>query len=160
MVVGMITPMLAASSRLSVVARVMTRPSSALLYNNQAITPSRPPHTRPLISATPTSFLSRRLPLSWLIWPTAMARTIMVMVWLPELPPMPATMGISAARATSFSMAPSKTPMTREAMKAVTRLTASQAQRLRTESSTGAKMSSSSRRPAWLSSSTSDSSRM
>jgi hypothetical protein len=35
-------------------------------------------------------------------WPMAMARTIMVMVWLPELPPMPATMGISAASATSF----------------------------------------------------------
>jgi hypothetical protein len=75
------------------------------------------------------------------------------MVWLPELPPMPATMGISAASATSFSIEPSKAPITREAMKAVTRLTASQAQRFFTESQTGAKMSSSSRRPAWLSSS-------
>ena len=53
----------------------------------------------------------------------------MVMVWLPELPPMPATIGISAASATSFSIEPSKAPITREAMNAVTRLIASQVQR-------------------------------
>jgi hypothetical protein len=39
-----------------------------------------------------------------------------------ELPPMPATIGMSAASATSFSIECSKAPMTREATKAVTRL--------------------------------------
>ncbi len=73
---------------------------------------------------------------------------------------MPATMGISAARATSFSMEPSKAPMTRLARKAVTRLTASHDQRFFTESHTEAKMSSPSFRPPWLSSSFSVSSRM
>ncbi|MNP60811.1 hypothetical protein D3C76_1559310 [compost metagenome] len=50
--------------------------------------------------------------------------------------------------------------MTREATKAVIRLVASQAQRLRTDFHTEAKMSSSSRRPAMLSTSASLSSRM
>ena len=114
----------------------------------------------PLTSATPISFLMRRVRASSCTWPIAMPRTIMVMVWLPELPPMPATMGISAASATSFSIEPSKAPITRLAKKAVTRFTASQAQRFFTESHTGAKMSSPSFRPAWLSSSFSVSSRM
>jgi hypothetical protein len=42
---------------------------------------------------------------------------------------MPATIGISAASATSFSIDPSKTPITRDAMNAVTRLIASHVQR-------------------------------
>ena len=61
---------------------------------------------------------------------------------------MPATIGINAASATSFSMDPSNAPMTRDAMKAVTRFTASQAQRFLKLSHTGAKISSSSLRPA------------
>ncbi len=89
-----------------------------------------------------------------------MARTIMVMVWLPELPPMPATMGMSAASATSFSMLPSNSPITRDAMKAVTRLMASQVQRFLADFQTEEKMSSSSRRPARFSISLSDWSRM
>ncbi|MNE53879.1 hypothetical protein D3C80_1486290 [compost metagenome] len=84
----------------------------------------------------------------------------MVMVWLPELPPMPATIGINAARATSFSIEPSNSPITREATNAVIRLTASHAQRLRKDFQTEAKISSSSRRPAMLSTSVSLSSRI
>ncbi len=72
----------------------------------------------------------------------------MVMVWLPELPPIPATIGISAASATSFSIEPSKAPITREAMNAVTRLIASQAQRFLKLFHTGANTSSSLDRPA------------
>ena len=49
----------------------------------------------------------------------ASARTIMVMVWLPVLPPMPATMGIRAASATSWEMVCSNRPITRDAGKAV-----------------------------------------
>ena len=122
--------------------------------------PSRPPQIRPLIVATPSSLRSSRRIASGWTWPIAIARTIIVIVWLPELPPMPATMGISAARATSFSIESSKAPMTREATKAVTRLRASQAHRFFTESQTEAKISSSSRRPAWANCSLSASSRM
>ena len=70
------------------------------------------------------------------------------MVWLPELPPTPATIGISAASATNRSIDPSNRPITREAMKAVTRFTASHDQRFLKLSSTGANTSSSCRSPA------------
>ena len=86
-------------------------------------------------------------------WPSATARTIIVIVWLPELPPMPATIGISAASATSFWIEPSNTPITRDAMNAVTRLIASHAQRFWNDFHTDAKTSSSSRRPACASTS-------
>ncbi len=56
----------------------------------------------------------------------------MVMVWLPVLPPMPATIGISAASATSWEMVCSNRPITREATNAVQRLIASRAQRVLT----------------------------
>ena len=68
---------------------------------------------------------------------------------------MPATMGISAASATSFSIEPSNRPITRDATNAVTRLTASHDQRFFTDSHTDAKMSSLSRRPPLDSSSVS-----
>ena len=68
---------------------------------------------------------------------------------------MPATIGISAASATSFSIEPSNTPITRDAMNAVTRLIASHAQRFRNDVHTDAKTSSSSRRPACASRSSS-----
>ncbi|MOA34175.1 hypothetical protein D3C78_1555330 [compost metagenome] len=73
---------------------------------------------------------------------------------------MPATIGINAASATSFSIEPSNRPITREATNAVIRLIASHAQRLRNERQTEAKMSSSSRRPAMFSTSVSLSSRI
>ena len=87
---------------------------------------------------------------SW-IWSRARPRMVSAAVWLPVLPPMLATMGISAASATTFSIVPSNTPMTREATKAVSRFRASQAQRLRALLAIGAKRSSSSCRPAWVS---------
>ncbi|MCY1177572.1 hypothetical protein D9M73_178860 [compost metagenome] len=113
-----------------------------------------------MIKATANSLRIRREVLPVLTWSSAMARTIMVMVWLPELPPMPATIGINAASATSFSIDPSNKPMTREATNAVIRLIASQAQRLRRDFQTDAKISSSSRRPAMLRTSLSLSSRI
>ncbi|MNC22644.1 hypothetical protein D3C75_706500 [compost metagenome] len=103
-----------------------------------------PPHTRPLISATPSSRHSRKETLPGWMCCSARARTIMVMVWLPVLPPIPATMGIRAASATSCEMLCSNRPMTREATKAVQRFSASQAQRVLTALATGANTSSSS----------------
>ncbi len=57
---------------------------------------------RPFSSAT-VQLLADQLgrDCSRVTWPSAAARTIIVIVWLPELPPMPATIGISAASATS-----------------------------------------------------------
>ena len=160
MITGISTPTVAASSRFSVMAATITRPMPMFLYSSQATTPITPPQITPLISATPTSLRNRCS--AWLpeSCPMAIARTIMVMVWLPELPPMPATIGISAARATIFEMLPSNAPMTRLARKAVQRFTASHIQRFFTESSTGANRSSSSCKPAMFNISASVSSRI
>ena len=59
----------------------------------------------------------------------ASARTATVMVWVPALPPMLATIGISTASATIFSIEPSNCRITQEASSAVTRLASSQGKR-------------------------------
>ena len=56
----------------------------------------------------------------------------MVIVWLPVFPPIPATIGISDARATSWEMVCSKPSITRDATNAVHKLMASHAQRVLT----------------------------
>ena len=103
---------------------------------------------RPFRSETPSSFASNFFACSLCTWPSAIERTIKVMVWLPEFPPIPATIGISAASATSFSIECSKAPITREAKIAVTRLIASHDQRFFTLAQTDENTSSSSRSPA------------
>src|SRR5262245_62191545 len=72
------------------------------------------PQIRPFATATPISFAKSFRACSTWICPSASVRTIIVIVWLPELPPIPATIGISAASATSFSIEPSKTPIDRK----------------------------------------------
>ena len=61
----------------------------------------------------------------------ASARTATVTVWVPALPPIEATIGISTASATIFSMAPSNWPITKEASTAVARFTVSHTARSR-----------------------------
>lgn len=51
-------PINAAISRLSIIARVITPPSAISSYSHRVMPPIIPPHTRPLISATP---ISRRM---------------------------------------------------------------------------------------------------
>ncbi|MNC85886.1 hypothetical protein D3C83_15050 [compost metagenome] len=125
-----------------------------------ANSPTTPPQIRPFSSATPISLTKSLRALGPVICPRASARTIMVIVWLPELPDIPAMIGISAASATSWAMEFSNRPITRDAMNAVTRLTASQAQRFFTLFHTDANRSSSSSSPPADSISLSDSSRI
>jgi hypothetical protein len=73
----------------------------------------------------------------------ARARTVTVMVCVPALPPIEATIGISTARATIFSKASSNRLMTVDARTAVTILANSQGKRLRAVSSTSSDNSSS-----------------
>ena len=77
-----------------------------------------------------------------------MPRMISVTVWVPAMPPIEATMGMSAASAATFSMVPSKRPTTAAARNAVARLMPSHTSRRRVEGITPANTSSSSRRPA------------
>src|SRR3990167_874913 len=82
--------------------------------------------------------------------PSAMPRITSVNVWVPAMPPMLATTGISTASATTFSSVCSNRPTTADARNAVARLMPSQTARRRVERSTGAKVSSYSSRPAML----------
>ena len=77
-----------------------------------------------------------------------MARITRVRVWLPAMPPMLATIGISTARATTFSRVSSNRLITAEAARAVSRLMPSHSARRRTVCQTEPKVSSSSSRPA------------
>ena len=83
----------------------------------------------------------------------------MVMVWLLELPPIPATMGTRAAKATSLD-GTLEGADDREATKAVTRLMASQDQRFFTKSQNREAKMSSFLPPVWASCSLSASSRI
>ncbi len=89
-----------------------------------------------------------------------MPRMTSVRVWVPAMPPMLATMGISTARATTFAMVSSKMLITAAAMNVVRRLTPSQRARLFTDFMMGAKVSSSRSRPALASTASSASSMM
>ena len=82
-----------------------------------------------------------------------MARTVTVMVWVPALPPIDATIGISAASATICSIEASNSEMTKLASMAVMRLTTSQGARLRTVRNTLSESSSSPTPPSSLMSS-------
>jgi hypothetical protein len=82
------------------------------------------------------------------------------MVWVAATPPMLATMGIRMARATTCSSVASKSPITRAAIKAATRLQLSHRTRRRMLLKTGANMSTSSSRPAMESTECSASSRI
>ena len=68
--------------------------------------------------------------LDWVSWLVASARTVTASVWVPALPPTPATIGISAASATIFAIVPSNRPMMVAATSAVPRLAISQRTRL------------------------------
>ena len=85
----------------------------------------------PLSSATRISrpTVRQRLdPVSWLV---ASARTVTASVWVPALPPTPATIGINAARIASRSIDPSNVRMTLVASSAVNKLAISQRTRAR-----------------------------
>ena len=89
----------------------------------------------------------------------ASARTATVMVWVPALPPMLATIGISTASATILASASSKLLITQEASSAVSRFANSQGKRPLAMRQTESDSSSSRPTPpsAWMSSSASSS---
>src|SRR5260221_5725766 len=144
---GMKIPASAATTRVRSIASAITPPSATLRERNQAATPSTPPQRTPFKALIPSSLMSKRRAASVLTCPSASARTMSVVVWLPELPPMPATIGMRAASSASFAMEPSKAPTTREAIKAVHKFSPSHWPRSFALAQTLEKMSSSSRRP-------------
>ena len=76
----------------------------------------------PFSSATRTSRQTARQRFDWVSWLVASARQVTASVWVPALPPTPATIGIRIASATIWAIAASKKLMMVEATRAVPRL--------------------------------------
>ena len=93
-----------------------------------------------------------------MISPAASERTVTVSAWVPALPPMPATIGINVASATSRAIVPSKWAMTKAPISAVNRLTTSQGKRFMLVCRAGTKVSSADTPPSLRMSSSASSS--
>ena len=125
---GTMTPTAAAHSRLISVAAAMMAAIFQVPYQTMVTAPTMTAQMRPLSPPTAISFHSSQRALTHSTWPSAMPRMISVTVWVPAMPPMLATMGMSAASAATFSMVPSKRLTTAAARNAVTRLMPSHTQ--------------------------------
>ena len=107
---------------LNSIAAAMTPPSDWLPRTKVTPTPMRIAIVTPFSSATLSSRPTARQrfePVSWLV---AMARTVTASVWVPALPPTPATIGISAASTAMRAIESSKKRITVVATRAVRRL--------------------------------------
>ena len=100
------------------------------LNQNAATTPRIIANASPLNRPTSSSRRTIRRALALDSSRVASARTVTVMVWVPALPPMLATIGISTASATIFAIEPSKWLMTQAETSAVSRLASSHGKRL------------------------------
>ena len=145
---GIITPQNAAVTRLIAIAAAMTTDSRASPNQSCATPATTAAHSTPLSRLIIISRKSSGLALSQLTCPSAKPRTIKVNVWVPAMPPMLATTGISTASATTFSSVASKLPITHEAKNAVIRLIPNHSARRRDAAQIGANISSSSCKPA------------
>ena len=115
---------------LTTTAVPITAPSSGLAKKKAVARPISVATVTPLSRATRSSRSRIRPVLARVSWLVASARTATAMVCVPALPPIEATIGDSAARATSFSMAPPKCEMIVAPSSAVSRLAISQRTRL------------------------------
>ena len=97
---GVRIPAVPATTRLVIMASAITTPSCRLSKRSQVTTPISTAKIAPLANPTtisrPISRRSRRPSSSRM----ASARTVTVMVWVPALPPIEATIGMRMASAT------------------------------------------------------------
>ena len=117
-------------------AMAMTAPSKGLWNHTQATNPVIVAKRMPFRAPTRISLPITLKPLARVRSLVASARTATVIVWVPALPPIEATMGMRTARATISRIVPSKMPMTMDAITAVPRLMKSHQKRLRVVSIT------------------------
>ncbi len=124
--------------------RLWPRKWAATRATSAANTPRAIPFTTPTTASFPTTSNFRsRGPLT-----RANRRTVTARAWVPEFPPIPATIGMIAARNQRLSITSLKRKTTEAATDAVTRLSIIQGRRLRTASFQSAASSSSSETPA------------
>jgi len=104
--------------------------------------------SNPLIAPTLSSLLIIACLFESLICPNANPLIINVNVWLPDIPPIEATTGMSTAKATTCCKVASNSPINQEAKKAVTKLIPNQIARFLLLNQTLENKSSSSLKPA------------
>ena len=97
---GIRAPNSPATTRLITIAVAITTPSSGSPNQSQAMIPIRTAKDTPFNSPTSSSLVMKRRMLRPARSFIAMARTATVRVWVPALPPIEATIGMSTARAT------------------------------------------------------------
>ena len=140
---GKAAPLMAATNKLIIIAA----PNDA--GNNGVVKPEQrnqgnhcgPKHA---INAGHNQFpLNNQRKLAPLKWPSAWPRITSVNTWLPAMPPILATIGISTASATTCSMVLSNKPITAEAIKAVIKFMPNHNARRLLVFNAGAKVSSS-----------------
>ena len=156
---GVRTPTVAATIRFSTMAVAMTAPIRQSPDHRAAATPISGDSTRPLARPTAISRQKVRTEFDRFSSRVARARTVTVSDWVPALPPMAETIGISTARAMICSMVAPNQEMTLAPSTAVPRLMASQGTRPRTisemdeprsSSDTPARRRMSSRFSSWM----------
>ena len=125
-------PPSAAAASTQIMASPITRPRSAIWNQAAATAPMITAKPRPL--RTPTNNSRRTTAPRWRRQDRGWrcARTATVMDCVPALPPMLATIGISTASATIFSIEPSNWLITQRGQQRGHRLASSQGKRLRT----------------------------
>ena len=129
--IGISVPASPATAMLTTMAAAMTKPIARLENQSQVTRPASTANSSPLAAPINSSLPTKRRVLASVRSFMASARTATVRVWVPALPPMEATIGMSTASATIRSMVASNRPITMEATIAVMRLTTSQGKRAR-----------------------------
>ena len=97
---GTITPASPAMTMLAIIAAAITARASGWRRPKRTPMPISTAMVTPLSNATRISRQIVRQVFDWVSWLVASARTVTASVWVPALPPTPATIGISAASAT------------------------------------------------------------
>src|SRR6478736_5563399 len=140
-VTGTMIPAMPAVRLLITIAEAITAPSRGLWNSSPVPVPIRMASEMPLASAMRNSRQIIRTVFELVSWLVAKARTTTASVWVPALPPMPDTIGMSTASSASLAIAPWNTPTTDDAMIAVPRLITSHDRRARTVRANGSLMS-------------------
>ena len=123
---GTSTPARPAITILHSIAAPMTAPSKGFWNSTATITPITTATVPPFKAAIDISRRIARVVLASVNWLVAIARTVTASVWVPALPPIPATIGMSTAKATIAAITSSNCAITLEATEAVSRFARSQ----------------------------------
>ena len=142
--IGMKPPMVDPTTKFPHIASITTSPNTASLTNRRPARATMPPIRNPLIRPTVSSLPTTDHRSASDSSESAIRRIVTARAWVPELPPRPAIMGMTAARITIRSIVSRNRKTTEAPMSAVRRFSASHGRRRRAASRVPPRISSSS----------------